>query len=166
MYKVNDLYYNGTICPVATQHHVLCPTLCVKDQQLCPTPCPETQLMCSDGSCQSSCTKTQDDNNKCGYCSSNSNAALKQCRSTPLYVDIQNYKPDNATLQLYETCSNALKTSVYQTWDDIQQTNMIWNVCNAPKGMTFPINGTFIYVLIAQYFFVCFPPFFFNNVMF
>ncbi|GAA5816760.1 hypothetical protein MFLAVUS_010292 [Mucor flavus] len=149
--KVNDRYYNGTVCPVATQHHVLCPTLCVKDQQQCPTPCPKTQLMCSDGSCQSSCTKMQDDNNKCGYCSSNSNVALKQCRSTPLYVDIQNYKPDNATLQLYETCSNALETSVYQTWDDVQQINMIWNVCNAPKGMTFPINVDIVVIFLSVY---------------
>lgn len=60
---------------------------------------------------------------------------------TPLHVDIPNYQPKNATMQLYEACSNSMKTSVYSTWTDIQDHSLIWNVCDAPKGMTFPING-------------------------
>lgn len=123
--------------------------LCVKDQQQCPTPCPENQLMCSDGSCQTVCTQTQDSANKCASCSSRPNLNLKQCQPAPLYVDIPNYMPENATMQLYETCSIALKTSVYLTWDDAQEENtMIWNVCNAPKGMTFPINGTYTFIFL------------------
>lgn len=97
--------------------------------------------MCSDGSCQITCTIAQDANNKCALCVSNPGISLKSCMSTPLHVDIPNYKPNNATMQLYETCSNSMKTSVYSTWADIQENSLIWNVCTAPKGMTFPING-------------------------
>lgn len=97
--------------------------------------------MCSDGSCQSICTKSQDANNKCSSCPSNLGISLKSCMVTPVYVDIPNYQPKNATMQLYETCSTSMKTTVYSTWTDIQDNSLIWNVCNAPKGMTFPING-------------------------
>lgn len=97
--------------------------------------------MCSDGSCQTTCTLTQDTNNKCASCPSNPGVSLKACRSTPLYVDIPNYQPKNATMQLYEACSNNMKTSVYSTWKDVQTNSLVWNICDAPKGMTFPING-------------------------
>lgn len=120
-----------------------CPTLCVRDQLECPTnygqsACATGLTLCSDGSCQPLCTSQQDANNKCGSCPGRPNLSLKSCYANPLYVDIPNYKPDNATMQLYEACSTAVgfTNPLYSTWaEDITP---IWNVCGAPKGINFP----------------------------
>lgn len=138
-----------------------CPLLCVQDQLDCPTSlgpnaCANGLNLCSDGSCQHQCTSNQDANNKCSSCPSKPGVYLKSCLTTSsIYVDIPNYKPDNATMQLYETCSskimlgNSNTTFLYSTWTDIKENGfkntLIWNVCDAPKGMTFPIKGIMIF---------------------
>lgn len=58
-------------------------------------------------------------------------------------------------MQLYETCSskimlgNSNTTFLYSTWTDVKENDykntLIWNVCDAPKGMTFPIKGIMIF---------------------
>ena len=148
VFLVNGNYNNGTTCPPATRKHVACPILCVKDQNECPTnygpsACRTGTTLCIDGSCQSVCTGQQTSNNKCGSCPARPGVSLKSCfTGTPLYVDIPNYKPENATAQLYEVCSNAMGSSavVRSTWND--ETSPFWNVCSAPKGINFPIKGT------------------------
>jgi hypothetical protein len=155
---VNSHYHNGTICPAVTQNHALCPIVCVQDQLDCPIAlgpkaCANGLSLCSDGSCQSSCTSNEDSNNKCSSCPSKPGISLKSCLTTSsIYVDIPNYKPDNATMQLYESCTTKMMGNnanfMYSTWKDVKENDykntLIWNVCGAPSGMTFPIKGIMI----------------------
>lgn len=121
--------------------------LCVRDQaKECPAKygpraCASSNLtLCSDGSCQPTCTSQQDNNNPCGSCPSQPGQALKSCyTSSSVVVDIPNYTPNNATAQLYQVCSNALGTPlITSTWTNT--ITPLWNVCDAPEGMNFPIQ--------------------------
>ncbi|OAD04089.1 hypothetical protein MUCCIDRAFT_82030 [Mucor lusitanicus CBS 277.49] len=81
-------------------------------------------------------------------CPSQPGAVLKACRSSAFHVDIPNYDPKNMTLQQYEACSAGMNipSTVQSTWANlaINQEAMIWNVCEAPQGMNFPIRADMI----------------------
>ncbi|RCI04952.1 hypothetical protein CU098_012269, partial [Rhizopus stolonifer] len=102
-----------------------------------------TQL-CADGTCHTSCESTKF---VCS-CPSRPNAILKACR-TPLYVDISHYDPQQATKQQYESCSRAMTndTLFIDTWATLQDDSQaaIWNVCDAPEGIQFPIQDYYGY---------------------
>lgn len=147
---VNGHFNNGTTCPAVTRPNVLCPVLCVTDQKLCPTQfgpdsCPNGLSLCSDGSCRDNCSNAA--SSICS-CPSQPGVVLKACKSNAFYVDIPNYDPKNLTIQQYEACSAGMEIStiVENTWaslssNQVDSMALIWNVCDAPQGMNFPIRG-------------------------
>jgi hypothetical protein len=59
-------------------------------------------------------------------------------------VDIPNYDPQQITVQQYRACSTAMivTNTVMETWTNLREGDaIIWNVCDAPEGMIFPIQG-------------------------
>ncbi|OBZ88831.1 putative cation-transporting ATPase 13A3 [Choanephora cucurbitarum] len=77
------------------------------------------------------------------------------CR-TPLYVDIQHYNPERATIQLHESCSRSMinNTAIVDTWATLQDSDknqMVWNVCDAPKGVSFPIQAITVIFYLSVY---------------
>ncbi|KAK4515331.1 AdoMet-homocysteine methyltransferase [Mucor velutinosus] len=136
-HTVNSHFHNGTTCPAVTRPNVLCPVLCVTNQALCPPQfgpqsCPNGSSLCIDGSCR---------------------AVLKACRSSAFHVDIPNYDPKNMTLQQYEACSTGMNipSTIQNTWANLpsNQQAMIWNICEAPQGMNFPIRAVIVIVYLA-----------------
>lgn len=78
---------------------------------------------------------------------------MKACRSSAFHVDIPNYDPKNMTLQQYEACSAGMNipSTIQTTWANMatNQPAMIWNVCEAPQGMHFPIQAVIVIVYLA-----------------
>ena len=147
--SVNSHFYNGTACPAVTRPNVLCPVLCVTNQALCPPQfgpdsCPNGLTLCIDGSCSASCSNAV--SSVCS-CPSQPGVVLKACKSSAFHVDIPNYDPKNMTLQQYEACSAGMNMSstIRNTWSSLpsNQEAMIWNVCDAPQGMNFPIQSKY-----------------------
>ncbi|KAG0824428.1 hypothetical protein G6F16_010899 [Rhizopus arrhizus] len=133
-----------------TQHNVACPVLCVSDQWLCPesigpNSCPPGQSLCPDGTCAALCSPSR---NPCSCPSNPSLNSLKSCnRMLIIKTDIPDYHPENATAQTYEACSRTLNMNhtLSATWAGTTQqaqNEIIWNVCSAPVGMSFPTQGT------------------------
>ncbi|GAN01913.1 P-type ATPase (P-ATPase) Superfamily [Mucor ambiguus] len=57
------------------------------------------------------------------------------------------------TLQQYEACSAGMDISstIQNTWANLptNQQTMIWNVCEAPQGMNFPIRAVIVIIFLA-----------------
>ncbi|KAI8990020.1 hypothetical protein BDB01DRAFT_490405 [Pilobolus umbonatus] len=137
--EVNGHYANGTTCPAITKRNILCPAVCVSDQRLCPSTlglssCPLGTLLCSDGTCQTSCSLNNEQNNPC-VCSSYPGVTLKSCRTTDVYVNVENYHPIRIRKQTNEACSLAITNnshSIIHTWSDEHDFNsVLWNTCDA-----------------------------------
>ncbi|KAG0829246.1 hypothetical protein G6F19_007837 [Rhizopus arrhizus] len=136
-----------------TQHNVACPVLCVSDQWLCPesigpNSCPPGQSLCPDGTCAALCSPSR---NPCSCPSNPSLNSLKSCnRMLIIKTDIPDYHPENATAQTYEACSRTLNMNhtLSATWAGTTQqaqNEIIWNVCSAPVGMSFPTQATLVH---------------------
>lgn len=140
---MNGQFNNGTTCPLVTRSNMLCPVLCVTDHQLCPpefgpNACSLGTTLCPDGSCSITCSSFS----PCS-CPSRLGKNLKACKSTSFYVDIPNYDPQQVSVQQYHACSSAMVGThiVMDTWASLKDGDaMIWNVCDAPKGVIFPIQ--------------------------
>jgi hypothetical protein len=63
------------------------------------------------------------------------------------YIDIPQWDPSKNDIQTYTICSAAYNySSTVPTWASMESnTTALWNVCDAPAGMTFPIMGKLIH---------------------
>lgn len=140
---VNGHFNNGTVCPAQTKQHVPCPALCVSDLSQCPTlpTCSAPgETLCGDGACHQDCS-TVAPPSSC-TCPSNPGVRWVKCPLST-YIDIPQWDPSKNDIQTYTICSAAYNySSTVPTWASMESnTTALWNVCDAPAGMTFPIMG-------------------------
>ncbi|CAO3592874.1 unnamed protein product [Absidia cylindrospora] len=155
-HTVNGQFHNGTTCPAQTKRNVQCPTICVASLDQCPTlpSCPPTETLCGDGSCHNDC-KQISPAESCG-CPSNPSARLLKC-PVAASIDIPEWDPSKNDIQTYSICSAHYNySSTLPTWANMQlNTSILWNVCDTPAGITFPIQAPFVisYLVIFLGFF-------------